>query len=90
MNILDCTYSDFVDSLRAFEIVGTGDAALNLFFYLVRKGVLPVASAFISHCVREPKGLKKGATKRTSTVRKVENVESCVNQDYAVAGFRRC
>ena len=59
MNVFDCTYSAFVDSLRAFEIVGTGDAAPYLFFCLARKGFMPVASAFVRHCVREPKRLKK-------------------------------
>ena len=90
MNVLDCMYLPFVDSLRAFEIVGTGDAAPDLFFYLIRKGVMPVAGAFISHCVREPKRLKKGAIEGAYTVKKLENVESCVNPDYVVAGFRRC
>ena len=90
MNALDCTYSAYVDLLRAFEIVGTGDAAPNFFLYLVGKGVLPVASAFISHCFREPKRLKRGATEGAFTVRKVENFESCVNRDYVVAGLRRC
>ena len=86
MSVLDCTYSAFADSLRAFEIVGTRDAALNFFLYSFRRGILPVASTFISHCVREPKRLKKGAIEGGGAVRKVENVESCVNRDYAVAG----
>ena len=58
---------------------------MNPFFFCFRRGGINIAGALIGHCVREPRVCK--GNRGVSAVRKVENVYSYVNRDYADSGL---